>query len=209
MKILIADDHELYRDALSILVKRLDSDVDIHVVANYTDLLSLATEDSQWDLILIDLNMPGLGYFEGISQLTKQQPDTPIIVITSSEDPKDSQLAIKAGALGYISKSMKSDDILTALNLMLSSGISIHPAHSEANNMSDVDLSELTLRQKDVLNLMCLGSSNKRIALNLNLSEHTVKLHVRAILQALNVENRMQAVIIAKPLLSSNTPVSD
>lgn len=209
MKILIADDHELYRDALSILVKRLDSDVDIHVVANYTDLLSLATEDSQWDLILIDLNMPGLGYFEGISQLTKQQPDTPIIVITSSEDPKDSQLAIKAGALGYISKSMKSDDILTALNLMLSSGISIHPAHSEANNMSDVDLSELTLRQKDVLNLMCLGSSNKRIALNLNLSEHTVKLHVRAILQALNVENRTQAVIIAKPLLSSNTPVSD
>lgn len=201
MKILIADDHELYRDALSILVQRLDEPTDIHISNSYTQLLKLADTTDNWDLMLVDLNMPGLSYYEGIAQLSAQHPDTPIIVVTSSNDPQDSQRALQAGALGYMSKSMKSDDMLTAIKLMLSSGISIHPNHPPTTSTESI-LDELTPRQQDVLKLLCQGESNKRIALNLDLSEHTVKLHVRAILQALNAENRTQAVIIAKQLLS-------
>ncbi len=201
MKILIADDHELYRDALSILVQRLDEPTDIHISNSYTELLQLADTTDNWDLILVDLNMPGLSYYEGIAQLSAQHPDTPIIVVTSSNDPKDSQRALEAGALGYMSKSMKSDDMLNAIKLMLSNGISIHPNHPTSVSVEST-LDELTPRQQDVLKLLCQGESNKRIALNLDLSEHTVKLHVRAILQTLNAENRTQAVIIAKQLLS-------
>ncbi|MDB2705348.1 response regulator transcription factor [Pseudomonadota bacterium] len=195
MKILIADDHQLYQDALSILVQRLDEPTEIHLSSSYTELLQLAAASDNWGLMLVDLNMPGLSYYEGIAQLSTQHPDTPIIVITSSDDPEDSQRALQAGAQGYMSKAMKSDDMLNAIKLMLSSGISIHPNYTVPTEST---ISELTPRQQDVLELLCQGESNKRIALNLELSEHTVKLHVRAILQALNAENRTQAVIIAK-----------
>jgi len=208
MKILIADDHELYRDALSILIQRLDKAAEIHLSSSYDELLAFARSENDWDLMLVDLNMPGLSYYDGIAQLTDAHPSTPVIVVTSSEDPKDTQLALKAGALGYMSKAMKSSDMLNAIQLMLNSGISIHPTHELANDSSSTHaisepalLDKLTPRQQEVLKRLCEGESNKRIALNLDLSEHTVKLHVRAILQALNAENRTQAVIVAKRLL--------
>lgn len=127
MKILIADDHELYRDALSILMQRLDKEAEIYLCSSYDELLAFASSAHDWHLMLVDLNMPGLSYYEGIAQITKSHPNTPIIVVTSSEDPKDTQLALKAGALGYMSKAMKSNDMLNAIQLMLNSGISIHP----------------------------------------------------------------------------------
>lgn len=201
MKIIIADDHELYRDALSILLQRLDEPTEIHISSSYTELLKLAQTENDWGLILVDLNMPGLSYYDGIAQLSAEHPNTPIIVVTSSNNPEDSQRALKAGALGYMSKSMKSDDMLNAIKLMLSSGISIHPNYdSTPTPETSLDKTELTPRQHDVLSLLCQGESNKRIALNLDLSEHTVKLHVRAILHALHAENRTQAVITAKQL---------
>ena len=107
MKILIADDHELYRDALSILVQRLDPVTEIHPCSSYDELLVLARSAADWDLMLVDLNMPGLSYYDGIAQLTAAHPNTPVIVVTSSEDPKDTLLALEAGALGYMSKAMK------------------------------------------------------------------------------------------------------
>jgi len=208
MKILIADDHELYREALSILVRRLADDIDVHLACNFTELLNLVKTQDGWDAILIDLNMPDLNFYDGISHLTQSYPDTPVIVVTSSEDPSDTQQALQAGALGYMTKSMKSDAMLNALKLMLDSGISIHPvAANDPQNipLTKDDLSEvLTPRQFEVLQHMCEGSSNKRIALNLTLSESTVKLHVRAILNALDVSNRTEAVIKAKELLSTD-----
>ena len=91
MKILIADDHELYRDALSILVQRLEQDTEIHQACNFTQLLALLQQQSGWDAILIDLIMPDLNYYQGISQLTQDYANIPVIVITSSEDPNDTQ----------------------------------------------------------------------------------------------------------------------
>jgi len=218
MKILIADDHELYRDALSILVRRVDKTAEIYLSNSYDELLAFASSENDWDLMLVDLNMPGLSYYDGIARLTQAHPHTPVIVVTSSEDPADTQLALKAGALGYMSKAMKSNEMLNAIQLMLSSGISIHPTHgqqlisssisyrgsatlSSASLNRPASLDNLTPRQQEVLMRLCEGESNKRIALNLDLSEHTVKLHVRAILQGLNAENRTQAVIVAKGLL--------
>ncbi|MDO7596886.1 MAG: response regulator transcription factor [Pseudomonadota bacterium] len=152
--------------------------------------------------------MPGLSYYGGVAQLTAANPNTPVIVVTSSEDPKDTQLALKAGALGYMSKAMKSSDMLKAIQLMLNSGISLHPNNQLANDSSSTSatsepasLDKLTPRQQEVLNRLCECESNKSIALNLDLSKQTLKLHVRAILHALNAENRTQAVIADKRLL--------
>ena len=207
MKILIADDHELYREALSILVHRLGQDTDVHLASNFTELLDLMQAQTGWDAILIDLNMPDLNFYDGISRLTQDYSDTPVIVVTSSEDPNDTQRALEAGALGYMTKSMKSDDMLNALRLMLGSGISIHPvAANDPQNkpLSEDDILEaLTPRQFEVLQQLCEGASNKRIALDMDLSESTVKLHVRAILSALKVSNRTEAVIKAKQLIST------
>lgn len=209
MKILIADDHELYREALSILVHRLEQDIEVHLACNFTELLELVQSQTGWDAILIDLNMPDLNFYDGISQLTKDYTNIPVIVVTSSEDPNDTQRALQAGALGYMTKSMKSDAMLNALKLMLESGISIHPV--AANDPQQTPLSEkelidaLTPRQYEVLLQLCEGASNKRIALDLDLSEGTVKLHVRAILNALHVSNRTEAVIKAKQLISTSS----
>lgn len=207
MKILIADDHELYREALSILVRRLEHDIDVHLACNFTELLELVQSQTGWDAILIDLNMPDLNFYDGIKQLTTDYADTPVIVVTSSEDPNDTQRALEAGALGYMTKSMKSDAMLTALKLMLDNGISIHPvaANDPKNSPQTQDdlVQALTPRQYEVLLQLCEGASNKRIALNLDLSEGTVKLHVRAILNTLNVSNRTEAVIKATEIIST------
>ncbi len=206
MKIRIADDHQLYRDALSILVQRLDSAVEIETVSSYAALLSLAAQGGSCDVMLVDLNMPGMSYYEGIGQLSRDYPDTPIIVITSSDKPDDVAKALDAGALGLILKSTDSEDILASLRLMLNSGVSIHPSTISVKK-KDKSLAQastlegLTPRQREVLHKLCQGDSNKRIALDMDLSESTVKLHVRAILRGLGVENRTQAVLAAQDML--------
>lgn len=211
MKIRIADDHQLYRDALSMLVQRLEPQVEIETASSYAELLSLAAQGGECDAMLVDLNMPGMSYYDGIGQLSRDYPNTPIIVITSSDKPDDVAQALDAGALGLILKSTDSEDMLASLRLMLNSGVSIHPStisvekkEKELALAQSSTLDTLTPRQREVLHKLCQGDSNKRIALDMDLSESTVKLHVRAILRALNVENRTQAVLVARDLIQSS-----
>ena len=205
MKILIADDHQLYLEALAILVNRLDPQAEVTRASSYPEILTLAKTRVDWDGMLVDLNMPGMSYYDGISQLSAAYPDLPIIVITSSDNPVDVSQALSAGALGLISKSMDSDEMLAALRLMLHSGVSIHPSTQvtdQPTNPADAVLLEaLTPRQLEVLQQLCQGISNKQIARDMDLSESTVKLHVRAILRALKVDNRTQAVLVAQDLI--------
>lgn len=202
MKILIADDHELFRDALSILVNQINNVSNISCVSDFAELKQSLLADNDWNAILIDLNMPYLNGWDDIKALIQQYSTIPVIVITSSDNPSDTQQAIEAGALGYIVKSMASDDILKSLKLMLESGVSIHPIISNKATTAPIAKSlDLTPRQHEVLKHLCKGASNKRIALDLELSESTVKLHVRAILRALDVANRTEAVLAAKQYL--------
>ncbi|KKN18789.1 hypothetical protein LCGC14_0952300 [marine sediment metagenome] len=204
MKLLIADDHELYRDALVMLIKQHFTDYSCRQVSSYDALIQLVESESDWSAFLVDLHMPGLDFEQGIKHIKQRYPDVPLIVITSSDNPDDTQRALAVGALGYILKSMKNNEIVQALELILNHGISIHPAmptvsapNSEFN---------LTPRQQEVLVMMSNGSSNKRIALDLGLSESTVKIHVRAILNSLGVTNRTEAVIKAKQHFNGKSP---
>ncbi|GLP99199.1 DNA-binding response regulator [Methylophaga thalassica] len=201
MKLLIADDHELYRDALVMLITQHFSEYSCTEATSFDELIQRIQSEQDWSAFIVDLHMPGLNFVEGIKQIKTRFPDVPLIVITSSDNPEDTQSAMAAGALGYILKSMKNEEIIQALTLILNHGISIHPAiPSEAVSNNTFDF---TPRQQEVFAMMSKGASNKRIALDMGLSESTVKIHVRAILNTLQVSNRTEAVLKAKQYLDT------
>lgn len=200
MNILIADDHPLYREALGSMLMELDSNVNIleaetfQEVESYTDNIEV-----QIDLILLDLYMSDGDWKQVISDIRNTRPDTPLIVISSSESQEDANLVMESGAHGYIPKSLGKDEILHAIQLMISKEISIRPRISTPIKVSDINqaINYLTPRQREVLIEIGAGKSNKIIARELNMTEGTVKLHVAAILKTLGVQNRTQAALIA------------
>lgn len=196
MKLLIADDHELYRDALVMLIMQHFTDYSCTEATSFDELIQRMQSEQDWSAFIVDLHMPGLDFVDGIKQIKQRFPDIPLIVITSSDNPEDTQSAMAAGALGYILKSMKNEEIIQALSLILNHGISIHPTLPK--NPTHQEAFDFTPRQQEVLAMMSNGASNKRIALDMGLSESTVKIHVRAILNTLQVSNRTEAVLKAK-----------
>jgi len=206
MKILIADDHPLFQDALALLVQRLDEKVEIGFAADYEVLLQLAGE-APWDLLLVDYHMPGMAPADGLERLCALQAPTPVVVITSAEGREEALTARQSGAAGYLPKSMDSRLMLSALQLVLSGGLAIFPVASLVEGGGETCLpadylSRLTRRQIEVLEHLCEGEPNKRIASRLGLSEATVKQYLHAIFRVLGVANRTEAVLAAHTLLA-------
>ena len=197
MDILIADDHPLYRDALSMLVQQLDDNVNLRTACCYDEIIQLLRDDERPDLILVDLHMPGINAWQGIKTLREISPDVPLVVISSSESEEDSRKALDYGALGFIPKSLDGNSMINALRLIVEDGITVAPIKKNPGSNQSAS-STLTNRQHEVLQRLAKGESNKVIARELGLSEGTVKLHVRAVFTALNVINRTQAVIVAE-----------
>lgn len=210
MNVLIADDHPLYREALRGLLRQLDNDISVLEASNFEEALKLAADDDL-DLLLLDLRMPGIDWFDALEQLRALLPSLPIVMISASNRPEDARRAIQAGALGYIPKHSNSKVILNALRLVLSGGTYVPPlvldmakAHpgdeafeppdSLQGSLATVSLSP---RQREVLALMSEGKSNREIARRLDVAVPTVKLHITAIFKALGVSNRTEAVVTA------------
>ncbi|WP_026244453.1 response regulator [Dasania marina] len=196
MKILIVDDHSLFREGMSYVLEKLEPDVAILGAANYQQALTHLDQHPDIDLVLLDLDMPGKNGFESLVTLTEKHPTLPIVILSASNSRQDIQQAIHKGAAGYICKDTPSDTMLSALHLILS-GVIYVPAdfhHASAEPQQQL----LTPRQRDVLALLVEGLSNKEIARRCELAEATVKMHVTAIFKSLNVNNRTQAAISAK-----------
>jgi DNA-binding NarL/FixJ family response regulator len=213
VKILIADDHELFRDGIQLVLKELSEDLEIFCASTHQEALEIAGQHKDSiDLVLLDLIMPGMPWADGLLAMKKQLGKKPIVILSSSSNRSQVLNAVKLGAAGYIPKTSSSRVMLGALRLVLDGGVYL-PAQllDETAGQKLVDLSQdhaedksgasgLTPRQKEVLVYMGKGKSNKEIARTLNLSEGTVKLHVTAILRALNVSNRTSAVVAANKL---------
>ncbi len=203
LKILIADDHELFLDGLRLVLSDLDDDISIDTVRDHRELQQKADGTVPYDLILTDLAMPGLSWHESLRLLKEHYPDTPIVVLSAVTDPENVLQAIDIGASGFIPKTSSAKIILSALHLVLSGGLYL-PSEllslSEKQETPAENRGPLTPRQLDVLRLIGQSKPNKIIARELNLSEGTVKLHVTAILKALDVTNRTGAVIKGKAL---------
>lgn len=204
MNILIADDHPLYREALELVIRNLEDGLNIHHAESFQEVLQWIGEPGEkLDLILLDLYMGGGDWRDIIKILTEEMPETPVVVITSSESTEDAHQAMAAGAHGYIPKSLGKQDILNALKLIRSQNIAVYPRlNSRTGDEGVADehaaaISKLTPRQKEVLSKIGAGKSNKIIARELSTTEGTVKLHVAAILKTLGVTNRTQAALIS------------
>ena len=203
LKILIADDHELFLDGLRMVLSDLDDEISIDTVHDHLELQEKADGSVAYDLILTDLAMPGLNWCESLRLLKERYADTPIVILSAVTDPENVLQAIDIGASGFIPKTSSSKIILSALHLILSGGLYLPPELLNLSGKAETateNKGPLTPRQLDVLRLMGQSKPNKIIARELDLSEGTVKLHVTAILKALNVTNRTGAVIAGKEM---------
>ena len=207
-KFLIADDHPLFRDALVSVIRGRFLDCSIHQTEDVATTLEYINEHSDTDLILLDLNMPGMGGLNGLLELRNQAPSVPVAIISAETNKQTILQTIAYGAIGFISKSSSREEMTNAFSQIINGNVYL-PANiiratddtkfsgqrnKEPAFSADM-LSTLTRRQLLVLKSMSQGSANKQIAYDLNISETTVKSHVSAILKKLGVHNRIQAVV--------------
>ena len=202
-RLVIADDHPLFRGALREAVTGLIEHAEIAEAGSFEEVPKLLDKGGEVDLVLLDLSMPGVRGFSGLMYLRSQYPSVPIVVVSAHDDPAVIRRCMDLGTSGFIPKTLGIEDMRAAIKRVLDGGVWTPPdvdleAGADAET-SDIlaRLSSLTPQQVRVLMMLSEGLLNKQIAYELTVSEATVKAHVSAILQKLGVESRTQAVIAA------------
>ncbi len=207
MKLLIVDDHPVLRDGLAALLQHAGPDTTVLQARDAGEGLAIADSCGDLDVIILDLEMPGMKGVEALSEFGRKRPDVPVIVLSSSEDPDDVRKSLAAGALGYVPKSASQQVLLSAIRLVLNGDLYIPPlildedptaAGQRIRTAGSEGAPQLTQRQIEILRLLSEGMPNKTIAAALNLSVKTVKVHITAIFKALNVANRTQAAVAGR-----------
>lgn len=205
MRIVIADDHPLIRGALRSAVSAFVGDADLIEAGSFEELAP-AFSNGTVDLVLLDLTMPGVQGFSGLLYLRALHPATPVIIVSGNEDRTVIRRCIELGASGYIPKSLDTAAMSAAIQMVLDGG-NWTPDDVDLTAAPDVETSDmvrrlasLTPQQVRVLMMLSTGLLNKQIAYELSVSEATVKAHVSAILQKLDVDSRTQAVIAASKI---------
>lgn len=211
-EILIADDHPLFRSALQqALTLGLGPQVRLVEAASIAELETCLMEKADWDLVLLDLNMPGAYGFSGLVLLRGQYPQIPVVMISAQEDACVVARSREFGASGFIPKSSSLETIQQAVRVVLD-GDAWWPlqtqeaaAVSAEAKAASAGLASLTPQQFRVLTMVCEGLLNKQIAYELSVSEATVKAHVTAIFRKLGVRTRTQAALLLQQLESIPT----
>ncbi|SHM03268.1 response regulator transcription factor ErdR [Phytopseudomonas punonensis] len=208
-EILIADDHPLFRSALQqALTMGLGAGVRLVEVASIAELEARLAEKTDWDLVLLDLNMPGAYGFSGLVLLRGQYPQIPVVMISAQEEAAVVLRSREFGASGFIPKSSSLEVIQQAVRQVLEGEVWWPPQSEEAASLSSeakaasAGLASLTPQQFRVLTMVCEGLLNKQIAYELSVSEATVKAHVTAIFRKLGVRTRTQAALLLQQLES-------
>ncbi len=202
-RVVIADDHPLFRGALREAVSGLFARLDIAEAGSFDEVTKLLERGGDVDLILLDLTMPGVRGFSGLMCLRAQYPSVPVVVVSANDDPAVIRRCMDFGASGFIPKTLGVEPMRTAVARVLKGGVWTPPdvdldGESDASTADLIaKLGTLTPQQVRVLMMLSEGLLNKQIAYELAVSEATVKAHVSAILQKLGVESRTQAVIAA------------
>ena len=212
-RVLIADDHPLYRDALHSILPRACCAAEVIEAASQAEVAHAVTSDADFDLIILDLNLPGATELSCLRHIRAVAPLTPVVVVSGIDDPATMSEVVLAGAAGYVPKSAPGDVLIDAIRVILAGGTYLPAAaitamrHSNtraARSDNTPDPGSLTSRQTRVLELLARGLSNKQIARELEISEITVKAHVSLILKKLGVCNRTQAAIAARRFLAGD-----
>jgi len=199
VRILIADDHELLRDALGAFMQSEDG-IELHTAADFDEACVLLKGEWTYDLVLLDYNMPGMNGLEGIA-IANEINGVHRVALMSGEASRDiAEQALAMGAIGFIPKTLPAKSLVNAIKFM-AMGETYAPLDfmtAEEEEISHPILDKLTERERQVLHGLTEGKSNKEIARDLDLSEPTIKLHVKTLYRKLEVANRTQAALIAR-----------
>jgi DNA-binding NarL/FixJ family response regulator len=213
MKVVVADDHALVRDGISSLLEAAG----FNVVAQANDGAEavIAAASLQPDLVLMDISMPGMDGLEALRRIKDEHPQIKVVMLTVSEDDQDLFEALRAGAQGYLLKSMDASSFVMNLEQLNEGDMAVDPKVVNKIVGGYVELAQgnpapskeiLTPREIELINLVAEGMPNKAIAQRLSVSENTVKYHIRQILNKLGVQNRTEAVTSAIRLGLINPP---
>ncbi|MFJ3485054.1 response regulator [Pseudomonas sp. NPDC090202] len=208
-KILIADDHPLFREAIHNVISDGFPGSDVMETEDLDSALALTRDNDDLDLILLDLNMPGMHGLNGLMNLRNEAPTIPVVIVSAEQDKQVVLQAITYGAVGFITKSSPRKQMTEAIEQILNGNVYLpsdiirsqkttsRRSGSNTPSFAPELLQALTRKQLLVLERMTKGDSNKQIAFSLAIAETTVKAHVSAILRKLNVHNRVQAILSA------------
>lgn len=204
-RFLIADDHPLFRGALRQIVDDHFPGAEVLECGNFDEVVKALHNDRQIDLVLLDLTMPAVQGFSGLIYLRSQYPEIPVAVVSAREEANVIRRCLNFGASAFIPKSLDPAQMASAIAQVIEGevwypeGIAPEEQNDEISDLAE-RMSSLTPQQMRVLMMLGQGLLNKQIAYELSVSEATVKAHVSAILQKLNVDSRTQAVIAANKL---------
>ncbi|MFP4313939.1 MAG: response regulator [Alphaproteobacteria bacterium] len=214
MKILLVDDHTLFRDALVQYINRANPKAQVLLAKDFDEGYSTLQNNMPVDLVLLDLKMPGMNGLDGLKTLIDEYPGLPIALMSGVAEPEEVTDAIELGISGYFPKTLSGKELLNGIQQVLAgeryiplggSSLEVMPAYYKDKSVkiktqkTTADIT-LTPREKDVLGYLMKGASNKEIANDLNLQVVTVKLHIRGICRKLEANNRTQAALKAKEL---------
>ena len=199
MRILLADDHGMVRDAMSAYLET-EGRAAVVAVEDYMQAMKMLASKGPFDLVLLDFSMPGMNGLDGLSDAIKAHPDQPFAILSGTAPNRIAQEAVERGAIGYLPKSMTAKSLVNAVRFMIAGEVFV-PASvlADSGEAPETEFTkQLSQREKQVLQGLCHGRSNKEIARELDLQEVTIKLHVRTLCKKLNAKNRTQAALIAK-----------
>lgn len=218
LQVLLADDHALFRDGMRYVLQQLSEQVDIICAGDFAETLRQAENNPGIDLALLDLHMPGSDGVSSIRVFHDRFPALPLVVVSGSDQLSEIEWVMEYGAMGFISKTSSGKAMVNALRIVLDGGIYFPPqlltqSTAEARSSMPKPATEaaedrnnpnnkfgLTRRQLETLQYLAEGLSNKEIAGKMNLAEGTIKVHVAAAFQILQVNSRMDAVRKAQKL---------
>lgn len=213
MRVLIADDHSIVRSGLSHLLAEVREDVQVVAATTLAQVRQLLDQDGAFDLIVMDLRMPGMGGLDDVAEVVNRVAPVPVVVFSANEDPAGMRDALARGVRAYVPKSTDDVLVINIFRLVLAGGVYMPPVvgglatdssiaaepYGSGNGVADGGpFAGLTRRQMEVLSLMAEGLSNQEIGERLGLNLSTVKTHVTGVLKALNVASRTQAVLLVK-----------
>lgn len=195
MKILLADDHDLVRDTLAAFLEN-EPDITVRTAANLPEAMQIVEQEGGFDLVILDYTMPGMEGLLGLSHMITANGTKPVAILSGTADRSVAEQAIKAGAVGFVPKTLAAKSIVSAIKFMASGEVF---APFGFMHKEEVDgHSAITKREREVLIGLTAGKSNKEIALDLELQEVTIKLHVKTLCRKLGAKNRTQAAMIAR-----------
>lgn len=200
LKLLVVEDHPVYLEGLSYILKKLEDTLSLTTVNSTANAIQELENHADYDLVLLDLSLPDGGGLSVLRYLSIKKLFIPAVILSASEESKDVHRARVAGASGFISKASKSEDILNAIDSILNGDHYWPEFYQPPSETKKVSTPSLTPRQQEVLSLVAEGLPNKRICKLLNVSEHTVKSYMKSLFSELGVHNRTECARVALEL---------